>query len=170
MRINPTFRSAYDPVPQWDKFVADRPDQISESLSTMTLALDFKITEDFMLIVAIHNSVNSLCEYKRDVTGRDSWKIFPYFGDIGDCEDFALTKRALLIHAGIPAGCLMPLVCSIKRTGEQHVVLLIREALKDYILDLQPREPVETLEHALKRLDPIAILVNGTWCNTQVIE
>lgn len=168
MRIKSIFRSQFDPILQWDNFIKNHPDQLSESIAESSFVPDFKINEDFMLVAAIHNTVNNLCEYKRDEIGRDIWKMFSYFGDSGDCEDFVLTKRALLIHAGIPVGCLQPMVCSIKRTGEQHMVLLIKEKSKDYVLDLHPNEPIETLEHVLKRLDPITILNNGIWCNLQV--
>lgn len=170
MRLKSTFRSVYDPIPQWETFVKNRPDQLTETLHTISeLNPNFDVAEDFMLVVAIHYSVNNLCQYHRDVAGNDSWKIFPYFGDQGDCEDFALTKRALLINAGLPPGSIMPLICKLKTTGEQHFVLVVREKSNDYILDLNPT-PVETLEQALKRLDPIALLINGNWCDTQITD
>lgn len=168
MRIKPTFRSKYDPIPQWENFISNRPDQISESVNDATMTLDFTINEDLMLVAAIHNSINNSCYYQKDV--RDTWKIFPYLGDAGDCEDFALTKRALLIHAGIPAGCLIPMICSVKNSGEQHCVLLIKEISNDYILDLHPDRPVELLEDALRTIHPIAILHNEKWCDVAVTD
>ncbi len=168
MRIKPIFRSKYHPISQWENFIGNRPDQISESVTDNTMVLDFTVSEDLMLIAAIHSSINNSCYYRKDVSGRDTWKIMEYLGDSGDCEDFALTKRALLIHAGIPASCLIPLVCSIKRSGEGHCVLILKELANDYVLDLHRDKPVELLEDALKRVDPIAILHNGVWCTTVV--
>ncbi len=170
MRIKPTFRSKYNPMKQWTTFVTNRPDQIDESISTMTLAPDFRVAEDLMLVAAIHSSVNNSCRYKKDVVGRDTWKIFEYLGDSGDCEDFALTKRALLIHAGIPSGCVIPMVCTIKQTGEQHCVLVLKELTEDYILDLHKDRPIELLDGALKRIEPIAIVHNGIWCDVVITE
>lgn len=118
---------------------------------------------------AIHNSINNSCYYQKD-TGRDTWKIFEYLGDAGDCEDFVLTKRALFIHAGIPASCLILLICSIKSSGEGHCVLVLKELANDYVLDLHRDKPIELLEDALQRLDPVTILYNGVWCNAVVVD
>lgn len=61
----------------------------------------------------------------------DTWSM----GDrLGDCEDFALTKRARLIEAGVPAGALRLAVARL-RSGEHHVVLVARTARGDRVLD-----------------------------------
>ena len=52
----------------------------------------------------------------------------------GDCEDYALEKRRLLIESGVPASALS---VAIVRTpaGEVHAVLVVSAKQGDYVLD-----------------------------------
>jgi predicted transglutaminase-like cysteine proteinase len=52
----------------------------------------------------------------------------------GDCEDYALLKRHLLIKQGWPVGALLMTVVR-DETGEGHAVLTVRTAHGDLILD-----------------------------------
>ena len=55
-------------------------------------------------------------------------------GNRGDCEDYALLKKKLLIERGVPAERLL-LAVVIKGNLEPHVVLLFRGEDADYLLD-----------------------------------
>jgi predicted transglutaminase-like cysteine proteinase len=67
-----------------------------------------------------------------EIFGRD--EVWTYPKDVGDCEDFALLKRKLLIERGFsPADLLITVVR--KPDGEGHAVLTLRTADGDYILD-----------------------------------
>jgi len=67
-----------------------------------------------------------------EIFGRE--EVWAYPKDVGDCEDFALLKRKMLIQAGFsPADVLMTVVR--KQDGEGHAVLTLRTADGDYILD-----------------------------------
>jgi predicted transglutaminase-like cysteine proteinase len=67
-----------------------------------------------------------------EIFGRE--EVWAYPKDVGDCEDFALLKRRMLIQAGFsPADVLMTVVR--KEDGEGHAVLTLRTADGDYILD-----------------------------------
>jgi len=52
----------------------------------------------------------------------------------GDCEDYALLKRKILMARGWPAGSLLMTVVR-DETGEGHAVLTARTAQGDFILD-----------------------------------
>lgn len=68
----------------------------------------------------------------QEIFGRD--EVWAYPKDVGDCEDFALLKRRMLIQAGFsPADVLMTVVR--KPDGEGHAVLTLRTSDGDYILD-----------------------------------
>lgn len=68
----------------------------------------------------------------QEIFGRD--EVWAYPKDVGDCEDFALLKRKLLIEAGFsPADVLMTVVR--KPDNEGHAVLTVRTSDGDYILD-----------------------------------
>jgi predicted transglutaminase-like cysteine proteinase len=55
-------------------------------------------------------------------------------GNRGDCEDYALLKKKLLIERGVPADRLL-LTVVVGRTREPHLVLLFRGDDADYLLD-----------------------------------
>jgi predicted transglutaminase-like cysteine proteinase len=63
---------------------------------------------------------------------RERWTL-PERG-AGDCEDFALLKKKLLIEAGLP-GSLLLLATGLNRRAEPHAVLVLRLQTGDVILD-----------------------------------
>lgn len=65
--------------------------------------------------------------------GRVEYWTIPTDG-MGDCEDYALTKRQLLMQAGMP---LRALRIAVARTwkGEEHAVLTVATDHGDYVLD-----------------------------------
>lgn len=69
----------------------------------------------------------------------DAWD-FPEDG-MGDCEDYALLKRRVLIAAGFPRSALLLSVVKDEH-GDGHSVLLVRTTRGDYVLD--------NLENAVK--------------------
>ena len=67
-----------------------------------------------------------------DIYGKDEVWNFPI--DVGDCEDYVLLKRKILIQKGIsPANLLITVVR--KKDGEGHAVLTVRTSRGDFILD-----------------------------------
>ena len=68
----------------------------------------------------------------QQIYGRD--EVWAYPTDVGDCEDFALLKRKILIEKGFaPSNLLITVVR--KPDGEGHAVLTLRTSDGDYILD-----------------------------------
>jgi predicted transglutaminase-like cysteine proteinase len=55
-------------------------------------------------------------------------------GARGDCEDFVLVKRALLISAGVPASALS-IALGDTLWGDPHAVLLVATDKGEYVLD-----------------------------------
>lgn len=68
----------------------------------------------------------------QELYGRDEFWAYPT--DAGDCEDYALLKRRILLSKGFsPADLLMTVVR--KPDGEGHAVLTLRTSDGDYVLD-----------------------------------
>lgn len=61
----------------------------------------------------------------------DVWNLNP---TEGDCEDYVLTKRSMLIRNGVSAGSLR-IAYTHTRQGEPHAVLVVRTSEGDYVLD-----------------------------------
>ena len=101
----------------------------------------------------INNAVNTSVTPKTDmeIWGKD--EVWSYPDGVGDCEDYVLEKRRMIIAAGVsPSNALITVVR--QPNGEGHAVLTIRTTAGDYILDnLEPgvRRWNETVYTYLKR-------------------
>lgn len=62
----------------------------------------------------------------------DAWLLFP---PEGNCNDYAVTKRHLLLDAGWPASALLLAEVQLVATGEHHLVLVVRSGTGDWVLD-----------------------------------
>jgi predicted transglutaminase-like cysteine proteinase len=93
--------------------------------------------------------------------GRDEVWTYPDSG-AGDCEDYVLLKRRLLIEKGFPVSDLLITVVR-KPDGEGHAVLTVRTASGDYVLDSLDNAVklwTDTPYHYLKRQ---SALNSGQW-------
>jgi len=90
------------------------------------------------MVIALNDRVNHAIKAETD---QDIYHVGDYWvapglepGARGDCEDFALEKRRLLIASGVPAAALS---IAIVRTpaGEAHAVLVLSAEQGDYVLD-----------------------------------
>jgi predicted transglutaminase-like cysteine proteinase len=85
-------------------------------------------------MVAINQEVNATVIPRTDyeIWGREEYWSYPT--DVGDCEDYVLEKRRLLMKVGVPASNL--LITVVRQTnGDGHAVLTVETALGDFILD-----------------------------------
>lgn len=90
------------------------------------------------LLRAVNDEVNGLMRATSDI---QIYGIADYWNDPvlvrgvrGDCEDFALEKRRLLIEHGVPAASLSIAIVRT-RLGEEHAVLVVTTDAGDYVLD-----------------------------------
>jgi predicted transglutaminase-like cysteine proteinase len=83
----------------------------------------------------INGHVNSTIVEVSDMEqyGREDVWTLPTSGK-GDCEDFALLKRKLLVQRGWPASALSISV-GMTAQGEPHAVLIAATASGEYVLD-----------------------------------
>lgn len=95
----------------------------------------FSHSELINLADSINRAVNREIVSKTDLDNygvREKWTL-PDNG-YGDCEDYALLKMKRLIEAGVAPRDLF-LSTVVARTDEVHIVLVLRTAQGDYILD-----------------------------------
>ncbi|WP_343234691.1 transglutaminase-like cysteine peptidase [Microvirga splendida] len=87
------------------------------------------------LVMAVNHHVNAMIRPRSDA---DLWKVedfwsFPRDG-YGDCEDYQLLKRRLLMAAGLPFRT-MRMAVVVDESGAGHAVLMLRTVSGDLILD-----------------------------------
>ncbi len=121
------------PVSAWTKFCERFPkdcavDSREDAVITLT-------PQTWTLITAVNRKVNRDI---RPMTDRDHWGVvdswdFPTDG-IGDCEDYQLLKRRLLVERGLPRRALRMTVV-IDELNEGHAVLMVRTDRGDFVLD-----------------------------------
>ncbi|TWG53612.1 MULTISPECIES: transglutaminase-like cysteine peptidase [unclassified Aminobacter] len=86
-------------------------------------------------IIEINNVVNTMITPRTDyeIWGVEEHWSYPVNG-IGDCEDYVLEKRRLLMKAGVPAANLLITVVR-QPNGDGHAVLTVQTSMGDFILD-----------------------------------
>ena len=85
-------------------------------------------------MVAVNNVVNARVVPRTDmeIWGRE--EVWSYPDNVGDCEDYVLEKRRLLMKAGVPAGNL--LITVVKQpNGDGHAVLTVNTDRGVFVLD-----------------------------------
>lgn len=82
----------------------------------------------------VNNSVNRAIVERSDQEAFGKKEHWAYPARYGDCEEFALAKRAKLISAGFKPSNLK-LTMSRLPWGEAHAVLVVRTTAGDYVLD-----------------------------------
>lgn len=82
------------------------------------------------MLKGVNTRVNRSIAPRND-RGRDVWSVNVASGD---CEDYALTKRAALIRSGVPAGALR-IATTHTPWGEGHAILVVKTSRGDFVLD-----------------------------------
>jgi predicted transglutaminase-like cysteine proteinase len=121
------------PILAWVKFCEQFSAECAINLSEpATVELTPQV---WNTIVAINRRVNGKI---KPITDKEHWGLvdrweFPDDG-MGDCEDYQLLKRKLLVERGLPRRALRMTVV-IDELGEGHAVLMVRTDRGDFILD-----------------------------------
>lgn len=83
----------------------------------------------------VNTWVNDNIDPKTDLELYGKDEVWDYPEDAGDCEDYALLKRKILINEGWPASTLL-LTTVHKPNGEGHAVLTVRVSNSGGAVDL----------------------------------
>jgi predicted transglutaminase-like cysteine proteinase len=122
----------------WVEFCNDNPKECPQnSVGPRDIVLTTKVWKD---LVRINRWVNDTIQPETDM---DHWGVlerwsYPDDGK-GDCEDYVLLKRRMLIKAGWPREALLVTVVRDKK-GDGHAVLTVATDRGDFILDNQEPE------------------------------
>ena len=82
----------------------------------------------------INSDVNSQVQYKSDIENYSKPEFWVEAGTLGDCEDYSLLKRQVLLKAGFNRKDLH-LACCWVETGGYHCVLLCNTDKGWFVLD-----------------------------------
>lgn len=85
-------------------------------------------------IIQVNSQVNTAILPRTDMEIWGKEEVWSYPAQYGDCEDYVLLKRRMLINAGVPANTLLITVVR-QSNGEGHAVLTIRTDRGDFVLD-----------------------------------
>jgi predicted transglutaminase-like cysteine proteinase len=119
----------------WIELCAQRP---NECAGTTTAPRDVVLTpKRWNDLVRVNKLVNEMI---KPLTDLDHWGVverwsYPDDG-YGDCEDYVLLKRRMLIRSGWPVEALLVTVVRDKEE-ESHAVLTVTADKGDYVLDNQ---------------------------------
>jgi predicted transglutaminase-like cysteine proteinase len=134
----PTFVSIGEstrPPIGWVEFCTELPRECAGATSTpRDVVLSAKTWKD---LVRINSLVNDTI---KPITDIEHWGVverwsYPDDG-YGDCEDYVLLKRRMLMQAGWPREALLVTVVRDKK-GEGHAVLTVKTDKGEFVLDNQ---------------------------------
>jgi|GEM_PF-106600 len=122
----------------WAQFCRDLPSECSaHPHDNRGVILD---ANSWIDLVTVNKIVNKTIIPASDMEnyGLIDWWTYPDNGK-GDCEDYVLMKRKLLIEAGWPRGALLVTVVR-DQNDEGHAILMVSTDRGDFILDNQRDE------------------------------
>ena len=128
----------------WVEFCTEQPQDCATSSSVpRDVVLTSRAWKD---LVRINKYVNDTI---KPITDLEHWGVvekwsYPDDG-YGDCEDYVLQKRRMLIQAGWPREALLITVVRDKK-GEGHAVLTVKTDKGEFILDNQNADILAWLE------------------------
>lgn len=106
--------------------------KVQRARNVGTAAGNIKLTVDTLgLLDRVNREVNGAMRPRAETGLTDVWQIG---GSSGDCEDYALTKRAALLRKGFPSSALL-MTTVVTGRGEPHAVLMVRTDRGDFVLD-----------------------------------
>lgn len=121
------------PVAAWTAMCARMPEECT--LDTREPAVIPLNTALWRTLTSVNRRVNGRI---KPITDQAHWGVidrweYPDDG-FGDCEDYQLLKRRMLVERGLPKRALRMTVV-IDEIGEGHAVLMVRTDRGDFILD-----------------------------------
>ena len=121
----------------WVQFCGEHPE---ECRLPPTEPRDVRLTTaTWKQLVAINNDVNTRIQPATDLDVYGKVEYWTYPVDRGDCEDYVLLKRRILMDAGWPREALLITVVRDQR-DDGHAVLTVRTDRGEFILDNQVSE------------------------------
>jgi predicted transglutaminase-like cysteine proteinase len=113
------------------------------------------------VLQSVNSSVNRSIKPVSDAKLHGKREVWSYPAKAGDCEEYALSKRAALLRRGYRPGDLLIAVGS--KRGERHAVLVVRTTDGDYVLD-NMEDRVLPVNKARMRFSKIQSPVDaGSW-------
>jgi predicted transglutaminase-like cysteine proteinase len=122
----------------WVEFCSEQPRECASTVSApRDVVLTAKAWKD---MVRVNKWVNDTI---KPLTDLEHWGVvekwsYPDDG-YGDCEDYVLLKRRMLVEAGWPPEALLITVVRDLR-GDGHAVLTVKTDMGDFILDNQAEQ------------------------------
>ena len=121
------------PTAAWSEFCERSPGACAiNPAAPATIRLEEPV---WQTIVTVNKQVNAAVSPQEDIAHWgviDRWD-YPDDG-YGDCEDYQILKRRLLVEAGLPRRALR-MVVVLDELGQGHAVMAVRPGQGDFILD-----------------------------------
>lgn len=122
-----------------------------------------KLTEKtWRELLAVNNVVNISIRPVTDIELHNRRELWSYPSTMGDCEDYVLLKRKLLIGKGWdPSSLLITVV--LDQRGDGHAVLTVRTDRGDFILDNQDQRVLLWSETPYRYIKRQSARVERNW-------
>ena len=133
---------------------------MGQNTSSTKKATSYQSVNSYSIAERINSQVNASISYKTDLEQYNKPEHWVEATTFGDCEDYALLKRAYLLEQGWPVEKLN-LACCWTETGDYHCVLLVDTDSGWYALDNRHDSPM--MPSALGYTWDKALREDGKW-------
>ena len=117
-------------------------------------------------MVSVNSHANTTVSPVTDLEYYKREELWVYPKNYGDCEDYVLLKRKLLMDAGWPASNLLITVVTLPN-GDGHAVLTVRTDRADYALDNMNDEILQWNKTDYRFLKRQSSRHSGKWENIE---
>jgi predicted transglutaminase-like cysteine proteinase len=105
----------------------------NECLATAQASLSLSEPATIRVLQKVNSDINrAISPIRLPRSPFNEWTIFP---NRGICGDFAVTKRHVLQSRGWPSSRLLLAEVALRRTGERHLILVVKSDRGNWILD-----------------------------------
>ena len=125
------------------------------------MVTSYQSVNSYSIAERINSQVNASVTYKTDLEQYSRPEFWVEANTFGDCEDYALLKRQVLLKSGFERKDLH-LACCWNETGDYHCVLLCNTDKGWFVLDNRHNWPM-TPKSLLYRWDKALDEVGGKW-------
>ena len=103
----------------------------------MKMVTSYQSVNSYSVAERINSQVNASVKYKTDLEQYDKPEFWVEANTFGDCEDYALLKRAYLLEQGFDADKIHLATCWINVVADDtgHCVLIVETNEGQFILD-----------------------------------
>jgi predicted transglutaminase-like cysteine proteinase len=128
-------------------FCQGHPEDCEKKGGTAPAQLTVARKKELLKVNEVVNSTITSVDHPEGRRQPEQWRVGPARGD---CNDYAVTKQHELLQKGWPTASVLLAEVILTKTGEHHLIVVVRTSEGDFVLDNLKREVLPLAEAKTK--------------------